>query len=337
MFAPKKDYTVSPDKIPLKHFHLYRDNFILRPPYQRKSNIWDMKKREVFLDSLCRGYYIPKIVLREVRFNDDEVKNEVIDGQQRIMTIIDFYKGKIKLPESLDSIDKDNKLINKKYDDLDANKRKWFDEDLFLDADIITNIEDKTNPEHLKKASEIFWRLQQGEPLTFMETLHSRLHSSVRNFVTKYADDISYDFEKYQPIEKNNKRHHFFDKVLDMPNKRMQHLLLLTRFLMIEFNKGAVELKKERVEEFFEKYHAKDTIQEDDFEKLEPVRGCLKLLNILYEIFKDDSIIDEKNGVKELKVEYFIISIYMLLRHLNDNYVFTKENYSIFRAFVANF
>ena len=337
MFAPKKDYTVTTEKIPLKDFHSYRDNLILRPPYQRKANIWDSKKREVFLDSLCRGYYIPKIVLRDVRFNEDEVKREVIDGQQRITTIIEFYNGNIKLPESLKSMDKDNKLVNKVYRDLDVNKRKWFDENLFLEADIITNIEDKTNPEHLKKASEIFWRLQQGEPLTFMETLHSRLYSSVRNFVTKYADDISYDFNKYQPIEKNNKRHPFFDKILDMPNKRMQHLLLLTRFLIIEFNDGATELKKEKVEEFFEKYQAKDTIHEDDFEKLEYVKRCLKLLNILYEIFKNDSMIDEGNGVKELKVEYFIISIYMFLRHLTNYYAFTKDDYPMFKEFITNF
>lgn len=34
-------------------------------------------------------------------------------------------------------------------------------------------------------------------------------------------------------------------------------------------------------------------------------------LNIFYEIFKDDKMINEDNGVKELGREYFILSVYL--------------------------
>lgn len=338
MFEIQKEYNVEPRPFSLKDFFDYQENFITRPPYQRKPNVWGPKKRLSFLDSLCKHYYIPKIVLRLVRIGNNETKWEVIDGQQRISTIIDFYKNQLRLPETLKSIDKDNLLVNKIYKQLGPKQREWFDKNLFLEADIITNIDDPTNPEHLKKASEIFWRLQQGEPLTFMETLHSRLHSSVRNFVAKYADDISYDFSKYEILSNNKNRHPFFAKIIDMGNGRMQQLALLSRFLMIEFSNGPTELKNEKVEEFIEKYPVpNNNINDTSFEEREEIKRCIKLLNIFYEIFKDDPIVDERNGVKELRIEYFILSLYLLLRHLTNYYVFTNNEYEIFRDFVTKF
>jgi hypothetical protein len=38
------------------------------------------KKKQALLDSLFRRYYIPKIVIRGVRLNNDKSVNEVVDG-----------------------------------------------------------------------------------------------------------------------------------------------------------------------------------------------------------------------------------------------------------------
>ncbi|MGH9979920.1 MAG: HNH endonuclease family protein [Nitrososphaeraceae archaeon] len=337
MFEIQREYDIEQRPIPLKDFFDYKDNFILRPPYQRKANIWNNKKRLNFLDSLCKHYYVPRIILRQVRIAQNETKWEVIDGQQRITTIILFYENNLRLPETLQSIDSGG-LFGKIYKELSGKHRQWFDKNLFLEADIIKNIDDPRNAEHLKKASEIFWRLQQGEPLTFMETLHSRLHSSVRNFVTKYADDMSYDFKEYKIIEHNRHQHQFFAKVVDMKNDRMQLLALLTRMLMIEFANGPTELKDQKVEEFIDSHPVPNgNIFDESFENNDKVKGLIKLLNIFYEIFKDDTMITDKNGVKELVREYFILSLYLLLRHLTNYYVFTKEQYGIFKEFVIHF
>ena len=58
-------------------------------------------------------------------------------------------------------------------------------------ADVIKGISDPLDHKHQEIASEIFWRLQQGVPLNFMETAHARLASLARNFIVKYSDDIS--------------------------------------------------------------------------------------------------------------------------------------------------
>ncbi len=56
-----------------------------------------------------------------------------------------------------------------------------------------------------------------------------------------------------------------------------------------------------------------------------------------HEIFHDDPCIDQHNGVKELRIEYFIISTVMLVRHLRQYYAFNKEHYPLFRQFIVAF
>jgi len=335
MFSPKKDYSYETEKIPLAEFHHYKERFILRPAYQRKANIWSPEKRQSFLDSVCRGYYIPPLVLREVRISDDKIRHEVIDGQQRITTIQLFYDDLLEIPKSLKSMTTGDLLAGRRYSQLEVEQRRWFDK-LYLEADIINNIDGKSNAEHLRKASDIFWRLQLGEPLTFMERQHARVYSGVRNFVTKYADDTSYDFNNYEFLLQNPNRHPFFGKLLAMKNNRMQHLLLLSRLLLLEFSKSPTNLALQNIDEMFEKYPV-TTVEDTSFENRDEAKQCLRLLNKFYEIFKDDPMVITNNGVQELKVEYFIISLYLLLRHLDAYYVSGKNGYPIFRKFVSDF
>ena len=338
MFSPKEEYIVQEEKLELRDIREYPDRFILRPPYQRHSGVWGQVMKEQLLDSVCRKYYVPKIVLRRVRFDTDTTKLEVIDGQQRLSTILELFdkNSNLRLPESLNDFSPD--LPNKKYHDLDPNKREWFDKQLHLKADVIISIEDKSNPKNLKIASDLFWRLQQGEPLTFIETLHSRLDSNVRNFVSKYADTYAFDFEQYTPLDQNKDIHSFFKRIVGIPNDRMQYLLLLTRFLIIEENDGPTDVGDKKITAFFNKHPIKsDKLIDKDFENFSWVKKCISNLNTFYEIYKENPTLDEKNGVKYLRKDYFILSLYILLRHLKGYYVFGGKEHKIFDDFSLKF
>ena len=65
-FNPKQEYLVVSKDINIEDFHRYQDEFITRPPYQRKT-VWTDSKKQSLMDSLFRKYYIPKLVIREVR------------------------------------------------------------------------------------------------------------------------------------------------------------------------------------------------------------------------------------------------------------------------------
>jgi len=216
-FNPKPEYTISEQLYSVKEFFDYVDDFITRPPYQRK-NVWSKKKKQSLLDSLFRRYYIPKIVIREVRLDEDRSVNEVIDGQQRIITVQEFFGNKIKLPKTLEDINPD--LSGKYFKDLSPELRRFIDRELKYAADIVKGIDNPSNAKHQEIATEIFWRLQQGESLNFMEIAHARLSSLTRNFVVKYADDITFDFVSYMPIEKNPNKHKFFS-IINKDNNRM--------------------------------------------------------------------------------------------------------------------
>lgn len=336
-FNPKTRYDIVQKDYPIRDFHDYKDEFVTRPPYQRK-NVWSRKKQQDLLDSMFRRYYIPRIVIREVRLSEDRTINEVIDGQQRIITAQDFLDNALPLPKSLADIHPE--LPGKTYGELPVDVRRFVDRELVYTADVVKNIDNPRKPDHQQIATEIFWRLQQGESLTFMEIAHSRLSSLSRNFLVKYADDQTFDFDRYKPIDDNPFKHHFFD-VITRNNDRMQHLALLARLLILEeywdSNGGPSDIRDLQIMEYIDEYQQDDGIGNYSFENLPHAKRVLGLLNKFYKVFKNDPMVDENGGMREFNIEYFIISIYLLLRHIDNHYVFDKKEEQLFREFVISF
>ena len=334
MFNPKPQYEVVQDSLPIRDFHDYWEEFVVRPPYQRKS-VWSKKKKQNLLDSLFRRYYVPRIVIREVRRDETRTAREVIDGQQRITTAKEFLADQIELPKTLADIDQS--LPGARYSDLPPDLRRFVDRELKYNADIVKGIEDPKNRNHQKIAADIFWRLQQGETLTYMEIAHARLASLSRNFVVKYADDITFDFAKYESVDANPDKHPFF-ALIERSNDRMQHLALLTRFLVIEENDGPADVRETDVMEYIDKYQSDDGIGNESFENTAPAKDALRVMRAFHEVFKNDPMIaGGDGGLKELRTEYFIISMYLLLRHLLRYYVWDAAERELFRSFLIDF
>jgi len=332
-FNPKSEYTIVSTEISIKDFFEYKEDFVTRPPYQRNV-VWKKAKKQSLMDSLFRRYYIPRLVIREVRLNEEQTVKEVIDGQQRITTVQDFFDNKFSLPKSLQDISP--MLSGKYYKDLGSDVRKFIDKELKYQADVIKNIEEPENVLHQIIATEIFWRLQQGESLNYMEIAHAQLSSLTRNFIVKYADDQTFDYETYSPLQCNPDKHKFFD-LLDVDNNRMKHLQFMARFVMIEQGGGYADLSDKKIQEFINISKDENGIGNYSFESTKEARAVLTNLNSFYQVFKNDPILDENNGIKELSVEYFIISCYMLIRHLRNYYVFDENTQTILKNFIYAF
>jgi len=331
-FDPKTKYSLVSKEFRIKEFSDYSEEFVARPPYQRK-NVWSTRKQKDLLDSIFRRYYIPRIVLREVRLDDDSTVYEVIDGQQRITTAQKFIENELRLPKSLEDVHED--LPGSTYAELSSDLRRFVDK-LVYDADIVQDIDDPRNPEHLRIATEIFWRLQQGETLNYMEVAHSRLSSLARNFVVKYADDQRFNYDTYKPITGNNDKHQFFN-VLERDNSRMQHLALLTRFLILEEHDGPTDIKEKEVKEYIDEYLDEDGISDWSFENKSDANAVIQVMNVFHDIFKDDPMVGDGSGMQEFKTEYFTISVWLLIRHLNKYYVLDEDAKETIREFVIQF
>lgn len=286
------------------------------------------------MDSLFRRYYIPKLVIREVRLSNTQTVNEIIDGQQRVTTVQEFFDNQYPLPETLSDLDKN--LPGSYYKDLNVDIRMFIDRSLKYQADIIKDIDKPDDVNHQIIATEIFWRLQQGESLNYMEVAHAQLSSLTRNFVVKYADDQTFNYQDYKPIDSNPDRKPFFS-LLNVDNTRMKHLQFMARFIMIEKGGGYADLSDRKIEEFIKEYKQNDGIGNYVFENKPEATATLKTLNVFYEIFKDDPMLDATSGIKELSIEYFIISVYLLIRHLHKYYVIDDSTRTTIREFIYNF
>ena len=74
-------------------------SLVLAPEFQRRS-VWKTGAKSYLIDTIVRGLPIPIIFLRDRRTSPDEFepKREVVDGQQRLRTVIGFVSPDI-LPD----------------------------------------------------------------------------------------------------------------------------------------------------------------------------------------------------------------------------------------------
>lgn len=69
-----------------------KGELVLDPKFQRRS-VWPPKARSYLIDSIIRGKPIPKIYMRqEVNPKSRLTRREIVDGQQRLRTVLDFLK-----------------------------------------------------------------------------------------------------------------------------------------------------------------------------------------------------------------------------------------------------
>jgi hypothetical protein len=85
--------SIEPRVIPVKEICAKRGWYKVNIEYQREADIWSGDDKKYLIDSLLKGFDIPKIYLREMPDNF----LEIVDGQQRIDTILKFRDDKITL------------------------------------------------------------------------------------------------------------------------------------------------------------------------------------------------------------------------------------------------
>ena len=72
----------------------------LAPKFQRRE-VWIEKARSYLIDTIIRGKPIPKIYMRQdVNPTNRRTKREIVDGQQRLKTVLTFIKDGFKLSKT---------------------------------------------------------------------------------------------------------------------------------------------------------------------------------------------------------------------------------------------
>jgi hypothetical protein len=80
-----------------------RDEIVTIPHYQRDSDQWAEPTKSLLVESVINNLSIPAFFF-EVSVDAAGVeRNEVIDGQQRLTTLFDFFIGRFNLVKSQDA------------------------------------------------------------------------------------------------------------------------------------------------------------------------------------------------------------------------------------------
>lgn len=244
---------------------MYRNNQLeLNPAYQRKS-VWSPKDRKFFLDTIFRNYPAPPIfVHREI---DDKgfTTFNVVDGKQRLETIISFAENKIALSTTYG----DENLNGKKFKDLDTEyKRKFWD--YVLVVDFIESIEG-TN------IDEVFDRVNRNSKnLQPQELRHARFDGwFIREAESESGESFWWDI-KVSTIAKD---------------KRMRNVQLISELILIILENQIVGFSQDYLDEMYAKYdYPEDTI--DNFDLDNYILNKNKVKEIIAEMNKINGCID---------------------------------------------
>ena len=141
--------------------------------YQR-GEVWSEPQQQLLIDSILRGFDLPKIFLRRLQ-NGPDLLFEVVDGVQRLTSIWRFLSDEYPLPRSYLYPDF-GQVGGKSWSELPLDTK----DRLQFTKITVTELED-TNEDEIR---ELFQRLQQGEPLSAAERRNAML-GPVRDFVSK--------------------------------------------------------------------------------------------------------------------------------------------------------
>ena len=205
---------MTPQRRALDKIYKRRDRYEI-PEWQR-GEVWDTSKKQQLIDSILRGWRLPKFYF--VKNTEDEY--EVVDGQQRLTAIYEFFANELPLtPPSV------TEFGGPYYKDLKSKYSDAFD-DFEIDYD---EVEEATEAE----LKQFFQRLQEGLPLTSSEKLNS-VHSKLRDFCRNLA------------------KHDFLKKSIVVADTRFAHFDILSKAAIIQIEGIEAGLRYDDIKPVFE-------------------------------------------------------------------------------------
>lgn len=187
-----KDFTI---ELLIQKFK--RKDFFI-PSYQRDF-VWQLKNKTLFLESIFLGLPIPFMFFADC----DNGKQEIIDGAQRMQTLVEFYNNNLQLS----GLKKLTKLNNFRFEDLsEAQQRKFLNKTLRI---IVLEEDTPTNARQ-----DLFYRINtSGMPANDSEVRRGSYPGPFTDFIEKCSKDEN--FVSLCPMsDERVKRHERFEFVL---------------------------------------------------------------------------------------------------------------------------
>jgi hypothetical protein len=150
-------------------------NELFIPDYQREL-VWDDATQSRFIESVLLGLPIPYIFVADIPGEKNEARLEIIDGVQRIRTLVRFLSNELKL----ENLEKLKKLNNFRFSDLPLPRQRRFKRTTLRIIELTDKADEDTRREMFERINigavalnemEIRRGVQRGPFLEFIDWL----------------------------------------------------------------------------------------------------------------------------------------------------------------------
>lgn len=279
-----------------EQLHKYNYN----PGYQRDS-VWSDEKQAFLIDSILKNIPIPPIFLHQIIDNDTgKTTYDVIDGKQRLTSIIRFIEGEI----SAASEDEDSPLFDINISGLSFDDLK------------------KSENENIRKQ---FWRY--SIPIEYVDTSNKNIIDAIFDRLNRNGEPLEgqelrranyYGTNVLDTIEELSKHPFWVKRLKGIDTKRMEDREFISEILFYQLESNYFGSDQKVLDAFYKKY-AMETNElywakeRDDF--------------IIYSKYMSDLNLDYVDfkivGVSHLYA-LWCLSIYLFKKDINSKDV--KEN-----------
>jgi Protein of unknown function DUF262 len=333
-----KQLALKTDKLDMSFGELanyYKDeNLIIQPEYQRLFR-WKEEQKSRFIESLLLGLPIPSIFISE----NKEGKWELVDGLQRVSTVISFMGLMEKEQEIEDNtqIQEEDETINE--DDLAStkitNKNNW----KLQGCSVITELNGKgfndlpfkvqflirrypcrmeilrSNTSSVETKYELFDRLNTGGS--------KATEQEIRNCIFR-GEKYSQDF--YKLLEKLSKDDNFI-KLVNLPAKKINELydqeLVLRFFSFLHFNQIDKKDLNENLAPSMTKYMkeiVKGEITFDYTKKRELFFRTIKIIKLINEKLSNSLLKGSNNNFSSNSYDIVMLGIALNIEYYENNW-----------------
>jgi hypothetical protein len=156
---------------------MIRKEIIVNHRYQRSDKVWPPAAKSFLIETILLNYSVPKLSLYQVvDVKSRKTIKEIIDGQQRSSTILEFYRDEIRISKSSELIEAAGKTYSQLDEDL---QQKFLSYSLSIDLFV------QAVPEQIR---EVFRRINSYTvPLSPEEKRHSIYQGEFKWFIYRLS------------------------------------------------------------------------------------------------------------------------------------------------------
>jgi len=263
---------------------MYDEKDIIKPELQRKY-VWEKKESSRFVESILLGLPVPSLFFANTK--DDT--RLIIDGYQRIKTVVDYSKGIWSGDGSVFKLT-NSKLINERWRNKSFNELSEDDRRRFRNYTIHAIIFEQREPKNDSGLFQVFERINtSGETLNPQEIRNCVYQGRLNSLLFKLNK-----YEKWRTL--------FGDKNED---KRMLDLEFILRFFalkevnLVDNQNGYISLKKLLND------YMKDHIQSESsfFDSLESL--FIGTIDFIYSNFGTEAFYNLQNDLQIIRRRFY--------------------------------